>query len=640
MPGKPLVALVGQPNCGKSTLFNALAGFKANTGNFPGTTVSFTQSEVLVAGRQLDLIDLPGTYSLAPHDAAEVVTRQFLFSGRPDAIIVVMDASVMSRSLELTLELIETGLPIVVALNMMDDAKRKGVEIDLAALEERLGVPVVATIATRGTGVVQVAQAALDAARDRRVGIAPVYDRDVEESLAQLVAGLPGGLSESLGANDRFLAVRLLESDELTHAAVGRAAPAVLELANGLRRHLATLHDWPEDSVFASHRHALAVDLFESVARVVRRGRTGWRESLDDYLMHPFWGLVGVVAALSLLFVVAFLVGSRLAGLIETPFALLFDWISPLAAESLPWALAKGLAEGIAGGVGIVLPYLLPLLFLMSLGEDLGYLPRAAFLIDGLLHRIGLHGKSVIPLILGYGCNVPALMATRVLETPRDRIITALLVPFTACSARTVVILALVAGLIGPLWALGIYALNILVTALVGRGLSAIVPGNAPGLLMDIPPYRIPPLASVLKKVWFRVYEFLVRAWPILVAASIVMGLLEYVGVDLWLNRLLSPLTSGLLGLPEAVGVTLFFGILRKELSLVLLYQALGTTDVLSVMTVAQVLGFTVFVTFYIPCVATLAVQVREIGWRWTAASAALNTGVATILGVSVRLLS
>lgn len=640
LPGDEVtIALVGQPNCGKSTLFNALAGFKANTGNFPGTSVSFTQSRVAVAGMHARIVDLPGTYSLTPRDGAEEVTRRYLAEGRADAIIAVVDASVLSRSVELTLELLETGLPIVVALNMMDEARRKGIEVDVGALQARLGVPVVPTVATRGEGVVSVALKAMAAARIRRPGIPPVYDRDIEEALARLLAAVPEGVAAELRVPPRFLAVRLLEADPfLLKRLASRGDDAFLELAAALRQHLAELHGWPEESVFGSHRHAAAVDLFESVATVRSRRRRSKRERLDDVLMHPFWGLVLAAMALAGLFLVAFVVGNLVAGIVQRPFDALATAILPDAGGGLLADLGRGLLDGIAGGAGIVLPYLLPLLLVMSLMEDVGYLPRAAFLIDGLLHRVGLHGKSIIPLILGYGCNVPGILGTRILESPRDRVITALLVPLTACSARTVIILALVAATMGPLAALGVYALNILITALAARLLSAIVPGTAPGLLMDIPPYRIPPVRAVLKKVWFRVREFLVSAWPVLVVASVFLGVLEHFGVDAWVNEALRPVTVSVLGLPEAVGVTLFFGILRKELSLVMLFQALGTADVASVLTAAQLMTFTLFVTFYVPCVSTLAAQVREVGWRWTAVGVVLNTAIAMAVAVAARL--
>jgi ferrous iron transport protein B len=634
------VALCGQPNCGKSTLFNALAGFKANTGNFPGTTVEYTASEVVVGDHVARVIDLPGTYSFSPQDAAERVTREYLLSGKADVIVAVLDASVLARSLEMLLQVLEMRIPTVVALNMMDEAERKGVVVDVPALERRLGVPVIPTLATRGLGVVQVAERAVEMAARVPAPQEIRYDRDIETAVRELTLGMPAGLAESLRAPARFVALRLLEGDTAFESAAREADPGFLELATRRRRELAEEHDLPEDAFLASRRHGLAQLLFDEVARVVPRRPRSWRDSLDQALMHRVYGLAIAALVFALLFLLTFVVGDRLASLTGKPFDALALLLRPLAEGSFGWALVKGLADGLAGGVGIVLPYLLPLLFAMVLMEDAGYLPRAAFLVDGILHRIGLHGKSIIPFILGYGCNVPALMGTRILENQRDRVLTALLVPLIPCSARTVLILALVAAFLGPLYALGIYLLNLAVVAVVGRILSAAVPGPSLGLLMDVPPFRVPVPRLVLQKVWFRIRQFVVGAWPILIVASVVLGAIEYAGISAHLNAALSPLTVSLLGLPEAVGVTLFFGLLRKELSLLMLFQALGTENVAAVMTPAQILGFTLFVTFYVPCVSTIATLVREIGWKWTGVSVALNTGIAVVAAGLVHLVA
>jgi ferrous iron transport protein B len=267
----------------------------------------------------------------------------------------------------------------------------------------------------------------------------------------------------------------------------------------------------------------------------------------------------------------------------------------------------------------------------------MGYLPRVAFLMDTFMHRIGLHGTSIIPAVLGYGCNVPAVMATRILPSRRDKIIAAVISSMVPCSARSVVIFGLVAFYLGPLWAFAIYLFNIVVISLTGKVLSMLMPEVTPGMILEIPPYRWPSFQVIRKKTWYRIKEFIVIAWPILIVGSVILGLLEYLQWDKLINQGLLPLTA-LLGLPAVVGTTLIFGVLRKELSLIMLTQAIGTTQVLTVLSTTQVLTFTIFITFYIPCVATMAVLVKELNRFWMIMVVIITLILAILFSVIIRM--
>jgi len=298
--------------------------------------------------------------------------------------------------------------------------------------------------------------------------------------------------------------------------------------------------------------------------------------------------------------------------------------------------LVFGLLQGISGGLAITLPYLIPFLFGLGLMEDIGYLPRIAFLMDGLMHRLGLHGKAIVPFILGYGCNVPSVMSTRILEDKQDRFLSAALAVLVPCSARLAVIFGLVAFYLGPLWALFIYVFNIFVIALMGKLLTHFLPEETPGLILEMPVYRIPTFRTVFAKAWFRVREFLVEAWPLLIAGSLVLAILTFYNISPALNWVVRPVTW-LLGLPSATGVPLIFGVLRKELSLIMLRQALGGADFAAVLTPLQMLTFTVFVVFYIPCLPTLAALRRELGNRPMLQIAGFTVIVAIVAALFVR---
>jgi ferrous iron transport protein B len=563
-------ALIGQPNCGKSTLFNQVAGYKAETGNFSGTTVTFTESRVRVMGEIIEVVDLPGAYSLDGNNPAEREAGQYLRSQNVDVIINVADATQLASALELTLELLSLKKPLILALNMMDEAARLGLHVDGPRLQQELGVPVLPLVASKGRGV-------------------------------------------------RGLFARALE--------IGRNANC--NASNSPAAKEADLND-------ATTRHALAAEIARKYVAQGER-RVSWRDRLDDVLLHPLLGYAILILVLLAFFQMVYGLGK----LIEPPVLALFDLLTKFLSSSLPQntlitEIVLGVMQGIAAGVAIVLPYLAPFLFGLGVLEDVGYLPRIAFLMDAFMHRIGLHGKAIVPFILGYGCNVPAVMSTRTLEEPRDRFLAAALATLVPCAARLAVVFGLVAFYLGPFAAFALYMFNLFVIALTGRALNKLMPEDTPGLILEMPPYRVPTLKNVAGKAWFRVREFIVEAWPVLIAGSGVLAALNYFHVASIFNWLVRPITW-VMGLPFEVGVPLIFGILRKELSLVMLSQALGSANFSSVLTTSQMVTYATFVMFYVPCLATLTVLRRELGTRAMFIISALTVVVALAASLVVR---
>jgi len=628
-------ALVGQPNCGKSTIFNSVAGYRAATGNFPGTTVRLAWSTIRFDGLVAELVDVPGIYSLTSANPAESAAKNFLFDQDISLIINVLDASLLSRSLELTLELRELGIPIIVCLNMMDEAERRGTRISTEELSALLGLPVVETIGYRGVGVRELFRQATHHANQPPQPVEFLrWHRDVETSVRQMQAVI-NSHSHSHHLPSRFFAIKLLENDDDISR---QAGPEENDAATRLRAQLEDLRGRPAESVIMSERHDRAMKLFEHSATVTRP-RHDPRAALDTLLTHPLWGYVCLAVILVGFFWAVFGLGSVLENAVSGKISLFTAFLlADVPKGGLEHTLIAALMDGVQGGAGIVLPYLIPFLFGLAFLEDAGYLPRVAYLMDGMLHRIGLHGTSMLPIILGYGCSVPACMATRILPSKRDRFLASVLATLVPCSARSTVIFALVAFYLGPMWALGIFCFNALVVITSGWLLARVWPEISAGMILEVPRYQWPSFSVLALKVWLRLREFVVLSWPLLIAGSLVLGLGAYCNFDHYANLALSPLTL-ILGLPAVLGTTLVFGVLRKELALIMLAQALGTTAVASVLSATQIIVFTIFITFYIPCLATLVALVKEIGRKMTILAATYTFILATLMGVAARLI-
>lgn len=632
----PQIVLVGQPNCGKSTLYNEVAGYKSMASNFPGATVEYTRGHVRLQGETFDIIDLPGIYSLTSLDPAATESQRYLLSHQVDVMINVVDASTLSRSLELTLQLMDLEIPMVLCLNMFDEAERKGIQIDVDALSKALGVPVVTTVASHGQGVQDLFRETLESIRNPKLARHVRGNRDVELVIAKLSRLLRKEIGDAIPFSKHLLATKLLEGDRTFIDLIQQIQPDIPDKFEKPIRQLSQSHGRPIHEVINAERHAMSMSLFEKVA-TIRKPKLLLRDRADDVLMHPLWGYVIMAGVLYLFFHVVFSAGA----LLETPILDFFEGFKTLTLgslnpDSLLFYLLSSAIEGVAGGVAIVLPYLLPFLAGLSFLEDVGYLPRVAFLMDAFMHRLGLHGTAVIPAVLGYGCNVPAVMATRILSSSRDRYIASLIATLVPCAARMTVIFGLVGAYLGGAAAFGMYVLNFLVIVLSAGILSRLMPEDTPGMVLEIPVYHWPSFRSLVSKTWFRLKEFIVIAWPLLIGGSILLALADAFAWRPVLDQLTRPVTW-LLGLPEEVGTTLLFGVLRKELSMLMLFQALGTRDVISVLSWHQILVFTVFVVFYIPCVATIGVLIRQLRVRRAMTIVALTFILALVLALLTR---
>ena len=628
---------MGQPNSGKSTIFNHVAGYKAVTSNFPGKTVEYTLTKFKIFGQVIELVDLPGTYSLTSFDLAELEARKYLLNGDVDAVINVVDASLLSRSLELTLQLLELKLPMVICLNMIDEAERKGIRINVEKLSKVFGVPVVPAVAIKGKGIKWLFSTAYKVGEKKKIGKTINFSKDVEDVITQLSIQIKKKqIDQKFNVPERFLAIKYLENDHYFMENFKSRDKKIFKEINYFQNLLKEVHGRLSDVVISSERHHLSMNIYESVVSLTKP-HISLIDYLDNILMHPLLGYISLGLIFYLFFNLIFGVGK----ILEEPLLDYFYKLIPLLGKSIDsgtllFSIINGIIQGLAGGVAIVLPYLFPFLFGLAILEDLGYLPRIAFLLDAFLHKIGLHGKAIIPFILGYGCTVPAIMATRILESERDRFIASVLATMIPCAARMTIIFALVAFYISPQAALAIYILNIIVIIVSGKILSRLLPEITPGMILEIPAYHIPSIKVALAKTWLRMKEFIFIAWPLLIAGSTILSLLQYYKADMLINNLFSPLTS-LLGLPLVVGTTLIFGILRKELSMLMLIQAIGTSNIATVMSATQIMTFTIFVIFYVPCAATIAVLWKEIGSKRTLFAIAFTSILAVILAIITR---
>ena len=634
------IALAGNANVGKSVLFNELTGLHQTVGNWPGKTVEKAEGKLQFEDHEIHVVDLPGIYSLSSYSIEEIVARDYIALEKPDVVVNVVDATSLERNLFLTLQLMELGAPLVVALNQMDLLKKKGWEIDIDALEKELGVRVVPTVAIRGEGIHEVLVQSIEVVEGKTLRPRiPEYSPELEKRIEKLRSVVSG-----IGADfpARWTSIKMLEDDDNVISRVEEQDESAVIAATILSEEIEEKFGDSSSNVIVGERYRIAGQIFRKVAKPTREPTPSLSDRLDAFTMNRATGYIVMGLVLLGVFSLIFIVGDFLSSNLIEGFAqveaLFYETFGVNDTSEFVW---MGLVEGVVAGVSIALPYLIPFFLILAFLEGSGYLPRIAFLMDRLMHKIGLHGKAFIPLILGFGCNVPACMGCRVMETQRERLIAVFVVTLVPCAATTVVILGVVGTYLGFLYALAIYLFNFIIIILLGRLAFKAVPGEPMGLIMEVPPYRLPSLKTVLLQTWARLKDFILIAFPFIIIVSLIVQAIRYAGLFDELNGAMSPVTELWLGLPAVVGVVLIFGILRKELTLIMLVAMVGTTNLAAVLSPVQMVVFTIVVMLYIPCVATIAVMVREIGARKAAIITFVEIAFALLVGgIAFRILT
>lgn len=683
------VALIGNPNCGKTSLFNVASGAREHVGNYSGVTVdaktgTFRQDDVTFR-----IVDLPGTYSLACYSPEELYVRKYLRDNEPDVIVNIVDATNLERNLYLTTELINMNRPMVIALNMFDELKQKGISLDYKKLSEMIGVPIVPTVARTGEGIRQLFDAVIAVAEDRHAVVRHVHvtlGKELEQSVGVLNRALKADPDLRPRFSPRYMAIKLLENDKEVESLVEgtKDAKEIFELRDREVERLAEVFPGEDvASLIAGESYGFISGALAETMEQNPVDSADTTRVLDAIVTNRLFGFPIFLAIMAFIFWATFSVGQYPMDWIEAA----VGWLGSLVEQYMPDGPLKDLiGDGIIGGVGgviVFLPNILILYFCLSFLEDSGYMARAAFIMDKVMHRMGIHGKSFIPLVMGFGCNVPAIMSTRSIESRSSRLITILINPFMSCSARVPIYVLLIGAFFpdhATLAVMSLYILGILVAVLTARMLRRFYfKADETPFVMELPPYRLPTFKASCRHMWAKGEQYLRKMGGVILVASIIVWALNYFPlhdeqastpsfeaeqidegrIDTSRDSYLEMAGKAVNPVMEPAGfhwratVAVLAGIPAKEIvvsSLGVLYTGdeevaesklserikapnpvTGKPDFTS----ASALAFMVFVLLYFPCMATLVAIVKETGhWGYGLFSVVYNTAVAWLAAV------
>lgn len=627
------IVLAGNLNVGKSALFSRITGIGVVSANYPGTTVQFESATVTHKGQRIEVFDLPGTYSLSGVTEDEKVATTLLAEKDPDYVVAVLDATRLEQGMVLVLQLIELGYRVIIALNFMDQA-RKRFTLDVEKLQRILSVPVVPTVALTGEGVDCLMDLVVSGAV-RRSYYVTRYDSHIEAFLEDIAAG---NVATESGYPIRGATIKLLEGNPYF---TKQFSPSIRELADEYRREFREQHYEDVEVHIARDRYGEAGKVASEVIDWLPKKEMSTKDRISEFTLRPRTGIPLLIGVLLGIFLAVVVIGGNLETLISDIYAATvgdaFDQLAALIGGTIGEAVASGIDLSIQAILAIVIPYILVFYLILALLEDTGYLPRAVMLLDGLMVRLGLHGRAIIPMVVGTGCNVPAILATRTLESKRERLILAtIIVMAVPCSAQTVIIIGTVGQNSGILWAAAIYLVLLGLALSLGRILHVILKEEPSSLVIEIPELSIPSWRNILSKTWLRIKDFFVIAFPLLLIGSLVLELLMRYNV---LNALVDPLsflTVGLLGLPPVIIVALIFGVLRKEMALQILFVIFSLSvgsDLGQALTPEQLFVFALVMATYMPCIGVFAALTKEFGLKEAIAVSVASIALAFMLG-------
>ena len=684
------VVLIGNPNCGKTSLFNVASGAKEHTGNYGGVTVDSKTGHFYHNGYRFNIVDLPGTYSLTAYSPEELYVRKYLRENNPDVIVNVVEASNLERSLYLTTELIDMDHSMVIALNMYDELRRRGDRLDYELLGKMIGVPIVPTVSRTGEGVNNLFDTVIKVYEQTSPEVRHIHVNlglELEKAVREIREVLKKDPYLNQHFSPRYVAIKLLEEDSDIESLIGENARD--KIAAVINKYKERLMSSPEsDDIptrIADEKYGFIAGALAEVMERSGKKDVNNTKVIDAFVTNRLFGFPIFIIILLLIFWATFVIGAYPQAWIEDFVA----WTSRLVNDFMPDGPLKDLiAEGIIGGVGgviVFLPNIMILYFFISFMEDSGYMARAAFIMDRIMHRIGLHGKSFIPLLMGFGCNVPAIMASRSIESRSSRIVTILINPFMSCSARLPVYVLLIGTFFEPhaaLIFLLVYGIGVVVAVFTARMFQRthFLKEETP-FVMELPPYRIPTFKSTMRHMWWKGKQYLQKMGGIILLASIVIWALNYfplrsqdsstpemqskleaglpnnqidTGHDSYLemlgkivNPVMEPLgftwrstVAALAGLPAKEVIVSTLGVLYtgdEEVSESRLGSKLRAENPVTGhpdFTSPEALAFIVFVLLYCPCIATLTAIIRETGsWKYGLFSVLYNTSIAWLIG-------